>query len=203
MDSRIEHMPLPSCRATTLRLLATAAAASLTFGCAGGESLRRVEASPATRSAAGRPALAGSLARLRSVLATAAGSRPIELDAEARGGQVLLRTVVPARLLFRADTALLAEEGMALLRAWGSELARDPRLSIEIEGHTDEIGRAAYNVEFSLQRAQIVRAALIEAGVAASRVSAVGAGEGRPLTAERGIAARERNRRIEIRTLLR
>jgi outer membrane protein OmpA-like peptidoglycan-associated protein len=196
-------MRIPACRAATLRLLAAAAVASLAAGCAGREAVRRADAAPATRAAAARPALPASLARLRDSLAAPAGTRPIELASEARGSAVLLRVVVPASSLFRADTALLVESGATLLRDWGSELARDPRLAIEIEGHTDEIGRAAYNLEFSRQRAKAVREALIAGGVAPQRLVAAGMGEARPVTAERSIAARERNRRIEIRVLLR
>jgi outer membrane protein OmpA-like peptidoglycan-associated protein len=185
------------------RLLIAVAIASLAVGCAGREAVRRAEAAPPTRAVAARAALPAALGQLRRELAAAAGTRPIDLAGESRGTEALLRAVVPARLLFRPDTALLAEDGAGLLREWGSELARNPRLIIAIEGHTDEIGRAAYNLEFSRQRAETVRDAMIAAGVAPERLSAAGVGEARPLAAERSIAARERNRRIEIRVLLR
>lgn len=141
--------------------------------------------------------------RLRSEFVASAGSRSIELFGEPRGESVLLRAIVPASALFRADTAILLDSGAALLREWGAAVALDPRLVVEIEGHTDELGRVAYNLEFSQQRADAVRAALIGAGVSAQQLTARGIGEARPLVAERTIAARERNRRIEIRVIAR
>lgn len=150
-----------------------------------------------------RPSLPAALVRLRSEFVASAGSRSIELFGEPHGESVLLRAIVPASALFRADTAILLDSGAALLREWGAAVARDPRLVVEIEGHTDELGRVAYNLEFSQQRADAVRAALIGAGVSAQQVTATGIGEARPLVAERTIAARERNRRIEIRVIAR
>lgn len=185
--------------ATALRLLASALAASLALGCAGRAATGRVSTAPPVRTAAATPRLPVGLARLREALAAVSGTRPIELAGETRGELTLLRAVVPASELFRADTALLTGSGAVLLGDWGRELARHPGFAIEIEGHTDELGRAAYNLEFSRLRAAAVRDALLVAGVAPERVTAVGLGEARPLASERSVEARERNRRIEIR----
>jgi outer membrane protein OmpA-like peptidoglycan-associated protein len=186
-------------RVTALRLLAAALAVSLAVSCSGCASAIRATAAPLTRAAVPAPLLPAGLVRLREALATMAGTRPIELSGETRGELQLLRAVVPAIELFRADTAQLTESGAALLGDWGRELARHLRFAIEIEGHTDELGRAAYNFEFSRLRAEAVRDALLAAGVAPHRVVVVGLGEARPLASGRSIQARERNRRVEIR----
>ena len=55
-------------------------------------------------------------------------------------------------------------------------------LRIEIAGHTDRIGARQSNVELSTQRAESVRAALIEQGVDADIITVVGKGAGEPVT---------------------
>ncbi len=195
--------PVAALRRAAPRLLTAAALVALALGCAEREAARRTDAAPALLAVPARPPSPDALAPLRAALAAAAGTDSVEFASAAHGDFTLLRVVVPARALFRADTAALHDGGATLLRDWGVELARDRRLEIEVEGHSDEIGRAAYNLEFSRQRAEAVRAALIAAGVAPHRIVAAGAGEARPLAGERGIAARERNRRVEITVRLR
>jgi OOP family OmpA-OmpF porin len=77
-------------------------------------------------------------------------------------------------------------------------LTRYRHLQTRIEGHTDNKGRQARNQALSKARAQSVQEALSELGVDPGRVQADGYGGLRPLTDSRTIAARERNRRIEI-----
>jgi outer membrane protein OmpA-like peptidoglycan-associated protein len=57
-------------------------------------------------------------------------------------------------------------------------------VSIEIEGHTDSRGSDAYNRELSDRRAAAVRDWLVERGIAADRVTAVGKGEDEPQVPE-------------------
>ncbi len=69
---------------------------------------------------------------------------------------------------------------------------------LRIEGHTDSVGRSGYNVVLSRQRAEAVRAALIERGVPANRLVAEGFGSRKPVADNHDDAGRARNRRIEI-----
>ncbi|MCY3844097.1 MAG: OmpA family protein [Acidobacteria bacterium] len=75
----------------------------------------------------------------------------------------------------------------------------DARLAdglVTIEGHTDATGSEAYNRRLSGQRATAVTSYLVQRGVAARRLTAVGFGEERPLT---GYAPTDgRQRRVEI-----
>lgn len=70
--------------------------------------------------------------------------------------------------------------------------------ALRIEGHTDSVGRAGYNLVLSRQRAEAVRAALIERGVPAGRLVAEGFGSRKPIADNRDDVGRARNRRIEI-----
>jgi OOP family OmpA-OmpF porin len=77
-------------------------------------------------------------------------------------------------------------------------LADFPNAVIEIAGHTDSTGGTEFNQELSLQRAQAVRAALVERGVDPARLRAVGYGESRPIADNDTEEGRTRNRRVEL-----
>ncbi|MEO7939974.1 MAG: OmpA family protein, partial [Burkholderiaceae bacterium] len=79
-----------------------------------------------------------------------------------------------------------------------AEIGRFPAPEIRIIGHTDTVGTAAINDQISTQRAQIVRARLIEQGVDPLRIEAVGRGRRELLVPTRDGVAEPRNRRVEI-----
>ena len=70
----------------------------------------------------------------------------------------------------------------------------------EIQGHTDSTGPETYNLRLSQRRAQAVRRFLVsKCGISASRLSARGYGEDRPVASNRTSQGRQRNRRVEVR----
>jgi OOP family OmpA-OmpF porin len=72
-----------------------------------------------------------------------------------------------------------------------------PLTNVNIEGHTDNAGSDKYNMTLSQNRANAVAKMLTEEyGVAASRVSATGFGESKPLVANDTAANRAKNRRV-------
>jgi outer membrane protein OmpA-like peptidoglycan-associated protein len=73
-----------------------------------------------------------------------------------------------------------------------------PELKVGIEGHTDNVGTPAANKALSEARAKSVMAAVVKGGVAASRLSAVGWGQEKPLADNRSEEGRAKNRRVEI-----
>lgn len=73
---------------------------------------------------------------------------------------------------------------------------------VEVEGHTDSTGDAAYNLNLSARRAENVRKVLIEKyGIAADRITARGFGEDKPMGSNDTAAGRLENRRVEIEIL--
>ena len=71
-------------------------------------------------------------------------------------------------------------------------------IHVEVQGHTDSVGRAANNLALSRARAQAVQSYLVSAGVSGQRLSAAGKGETEPLIAEESDEARAKNRRVEF-----
>ncbi len=73
-----------------------------------------------------------------------------------------------------------------------------PDKPIRIEGFTDSSGSVQANKVLSQQRAKAVRDALVRAGVAASRIVAVGLGESHPVASNATKQGRARNRRVNV-----
>jgi outer membrane protein OmpA-like peptidoglycan-associated protein len=69
---------------------------------------------------------------------------------------------------------------------------------IIVEGHTDNVGTDAFNLQLSEARAESVRNALIDHGVSADMVSAVGYGKSKPVASNETATGRQQNRRVEI-----
>jgi len=79
-----------------------------------------------------------------------------------------------------------------------SFLSEHPERSVQVEGFTDSQGANDYNLELSQKRADAVAMAIIQRGVAAERVRALGYGEGFPKASNTSDGSRQLNRRVEI-----
>lgn len=90
------------------------------------------------------------------------------------------------------DSAPLLDQIAALI------LENDRLKRIRVEGHTDDQGDDAYNLNLSDRRAKSVMRALLERGVQSERLGAVGFGETRPIGDNKKPAGRAQNRRVEF-----
>ncbi len=72
---------------------------------------------------------------------------------------------------------------------------------VRIEGHTDADGAEKYNKKLSQNRADAVKAFLVDAGIDAARMEAVGYGESRPIADNESETGKEKNRRVEFNIL--
>jgi outer membrane protein OmpA-like peptidoglycan-associated protein len=97
-----------------------------------------------------------------------------------------------------AETKLNAP-GEARLRELADKLKASNRaVFIEIQGHTDSIGRADLNELVGLKRAENVRSFLYKQGIALNRMSTVSLGEFAPVAANLTEAGRAANRRVTL-----
>jgi len=105
---------------------------------------------------------------------------------------------MPQDLLFATDSATVRSDLTADLRTVASSLLKYPNSRIEVIGHTDNTGTAAYNQDLSQRRAVSVAGVLRESGVPGGRLSAYGRGEDQPIASNLTPEGRAQNRRVEI-----
>lgn len=70
--------------------------------------------------------------------------------------------------------------------------------SLQLAGHTDNVGSNAANLKLSKDRAESVKAYLVSKGANPSRIAATGYGEGQPIASNKTNAGRQKNRRVEF-----
>lgn len=103
------------------------------------------------------------------------------------------------KIYFEFNKAIIRPVSFSLLDEIAAVILQHPELlKIRIEGHTDDVGNDVYNLKLSQQRADAVRAALVERGVDQGRLDAVGFGEMRPLETNETEDGRAINRRVEF-----
>ena len=73
-----------------------------------------------------------------------------------------------------------------------------PNRNIRIEGHTDSSGSDSFNLNLSQKRADAVKALLVDYGVAAARIEAIGMGESLPVADNNTESGKAKNRRVDI-----
>jgi outer membrane protein OmpA-like peptidoglycan-associated protein len=100
-------------------------------------------------------------------------------------------------IYFEYDKAIIKKESYPILDAVAATMQGNPSIAlIEIQGHTDERGDDAYNLDLSDRRAKSVRQYLIDKGVNENRLTAQGYGETQPLDRRHNEAAWAKNRRV-------
>ncbi len=111
------------------------------------------------------------------------------------GGKLEILDVV----YFKLNKAVIEKRSYALLDNVASVLgAHEEIKKVRVEGHTDSQGSDASNKKLSQNRANAVRKYLVDAGVDASRLDAMGFGEEKPLQDNRTKEGRAANRRVEF-----
>lgn len=101
-------------------------------------------------------------------------------------------------IYFDTDQATLRAESDATLTEIAKALEAEPSLSVYVVGHTDGVGALDYNQKLSLQRARAVVAAIVQRGVAESRLTAVGVGPAAPVASNASEDGRALNRRVVL-----
>ena len=79
-----------------------------------------------------------------------------------------------------------------------AKLLVDKGYGLQIDGHTDNVGKADMNMELSLKRANAVKTYLMGKGVNGSKLETAGYGLTRPIADNNTAAGRQKNRRVEM-----
>lgn len=118
---------------------------------------------------------------------------PIKLKKIRAGSNMVLNNI-----FFDFDKASLRPDSKPELERVLSVLKNNPKMKIEISGHTDNKGSAAYNVKLSEARAKSVIDFLISTGIEKGRLTYRGEGFTKPVSSNETEEGRQLNRRIEF-----
>ena len=95
----------------------------------------------------------------------------------------------------KADLSASAKKSVGTLAEF---LQENPNRNVLIEGHTDSVGADDYNLALSQRRADSVKDHLLENGVYAGRITAVGYGKKYPVASNDTAAGKAQNRRVDV-----
>lgn len=101
-------------------------------------------------------------------------------------------------VLFDTGRAQLKPGAMRTLDQLATFLRDNPERTVQIEGYTDSTGSSAVNQTLSQDRAESVKNALMDRGIAINRIAARGFGTANPVASNSTAAGRQRNRRVEV-----
>lgn len=99
---------------------------------------------------------------------------------------------------FKTGKAQLTDSAKETLGKVVTTLTDHPEIALEIQGHTDSVGRRSFNVKLSQKRANSVKAYLVSQGIGAKRLTAKGYGPDVPVASNKTDAGRQLNRRISF-----
>lgn len=153
------------------------------------------------RDAAGEVVLNQPYAAVKRSLDTNSSYQSSPEEVKERFGQAL--AAQPARpnsyvLYFEAGGNVLTPESQAALAGIRQEIAERPASEVMVIGHTDRVGSVDANDRLSKKRAEGLRDLLIESGISAEKLEAVGRGERDPLVPTDDEVDEPKNRRVEI-----
>jgi len=134
-------------------------------------------------------------AEFKRVLAEERRANQIEIE---RLQNENLKITMNSEVSFAYNSAQLTPAFHSSLDKVSDILARYPRTTIKITGHTDSRGSAEYNQQLSVQRAQAVAWYISDRGVDSRRVITDGRGEMQPRASNETEAGRQLNRRVEM-----
>lgn len=101
-------------------------------------------------------------------------------------------------ILFDFGKATLLPGTQSKLAQLAKILSAYPDRKIVVEGHTDNVGGDAFNLQLSEARAESVRNALIAQGINPGMITAVGFGKSQPVASNDTPEGRQQNRRVEV-----
>jgi outer membrane protein OmpA-like peptidoglycan-associated protein/tetratricopeptide (TPR) repeat protein len=121
--------------------------------------------------------------------------KPVELNIErAEAG----KSFVINNITYGTGEAALYPESFVTLDEFAEYLKDNPTFKIEIQGHTDNVGKEADNLSLSEKRANNVKIYLSTKGIAKDRITSKGYGSGKPLASNTSVEGRAQNRRTEF-----
>ncbi|SFT89429.1 Thrombospondin type 3 repeat-containing protein [Lishizhenia tianjinensis] len=101
-------------------------------------------------------------------------------------------------LEFETAKAVIKDASLSSLEALAQVLKENNEFNLKIEGHTDNVGSPENNLQLSKERAEAVKAYLMEQGVEEQRIETLFFGETQPIASNDTEEGRAQNRRVEM-----
>lgn len=101
-------------------------------------------------------------------------------------------------LFFDTDKDRILAKSYAVIEHLYDFLKQNPKVKIEIVGHTDNVGQEKHNQDLSERRAASLKRALVDKGIVESRISTHGEGSSKPVASNATEEGRAQNRRVEV-----
>lgn len=106
--------------------------------------------------------------------------------------------IVTHGINFDIDKATIRPESMGTLNMIMNIMKNNPDIKFEIDGHTDNTGTSAHNLDLSQERADAVKTQLVSMGIDASRLTTKGLGDTKPISDNNTLEGKANNRRVEF-----
>jgi len=121
--------------------------------------------------------------------------RPAQPNVVVAGKEIKLKKQVH----FQHDSAEILPDSQGIIEELADLMSKRPDIkNVEVQGHTDNTGVAAYNLRLSQSRAQAVVDAISSHGIDSSRMTAKGYGQEKPLVPNTTEPNRAKNRRVQV-----
>jgi outer membrane protein OmpA-like peptidoglycan-associated protein len=101
---------------------------------------------------------------------------------------------------FDTNKDVIQKRSFPLLDSIATVIKAHPEIQkVHIEGHTDDRGKPAHNLDLSQRRSEAIKRYMVGKGVAPERLGAQGFGQTRPVASNKTADGRSQNRRVEFR----
>jgi OOP family OmpA-OmpF porin len=111
------------------------------------------------------------------------------------------QTIILNHLIFAQGKAVIDPKSYSELDEVVQMMKENPRMEIQLEGHTDNVGNPKANLELSQNRVEAVKKYMVARDIAKSRIQTKAFGGSQPLRNEMTPEAKALNRRVEMRIL--
>ncbi|MGE0568414.1 MAG: OmpA family protein, partial [Bacteroidia bacterium] len=108
------------------------------------------------------------------------------------------KSFVIENIQYNTNSSEIKEESKLILQSFADYLKENPKLKIEIQGHTDNVGNPKDNMALSSNRAYSVKQYLEDLKISGNRITAKGFGSERPIADNKTENGRAKNRRTEF-----
>ncbi|MDX2170094.1 MAG: OmpA family protein [Deltaproteobacteria bacterium] len=123
---------------------------------------------------------------------------PVVAEAAPAPPPPVAKRIVLRGVGFDFNSATLRPDALPVLDQAALLLKENPDIAVRVEGHTDNVGSAEYNLKLSVRRAEAVYRYLVNQGIDPERLRVEGFGLTRPVASNDTESGRAQNRRVEL-----